>query len=231
MNENNTMKELPIQVRPYEKCEQFGTPTLSDVELLAVILRSGTQGKTALDLAWEVLYNMGNEQGLLNIHCLTMNDLKKIKGIGRIKAIQIACISELSKRLAKSTASSALCFNSPVTIANYFMEEMRHQKQEHMKLLLLDSKSKLIAETNISKGTVNASLVTPREIFIEALQKQAVAIIILHNHPSGDPSPSQEDILVTQRIKNAGLLIGIELLDHLIIGNNCYTSFCEKDLL
>ena len=111
------------------------------------------------------------------------------------------------------------------------MEEMRHKKQEHMKLLMLNTKSKLIGETNISKGTVNSTVVSPRELFIEALEKNAVSIIMLHNHPSGDPTPSQSDILLTQRVKDAGDLIGIELLDHIIIGNNCYVSFAEQGLM
>ena len=111
------------------------------------------------------------------------------------------------------------------------MEDLRHEKQEIMKLLMLNSKSKLIGETNISKGTVNASLITPRELFIEALQKNAVFVIILHNHQSGEPTPSREDRLITRRIQDAGALIGIELLDHIIIGNNCYVSFREEGML
>ena len=111
------------------------------------------------------------------------------------------------------------------------MEDLRHEKQEIMKLLMLNSKSKLIGETNISKGTVNASLITPRELFIEALQKNAVFVIILHNHPCGEPTPSREDRLITRRIQDAGALIGIELLDHIIIGNNCYVSFREEGML
>ena len=127
-----------------------------------------------------------------------------------------------------------LNFSNPASIARYYMEDLRHEKQEHMKLLMLNSKAKLLGETTISKGTVNASLVTPRELFIEALQKNAVSIIILHNHPSGDPTPSRsdrEDMLTTKRIQDAGALIGIELLDHIIIGNNCYISFREEGML
>ena len=111
------------------------------------------------------------------------------------------------------------------------MEEMRHQKQEHMKLLMLNTKSKLLGETDVSKGTVNASLISPRELFIEALNKQAVSIILLLNHPSGDPTPSKTDVLLTKRVKEAGDSIGIELVDHIIIGDNCYISFAEKELL
>ena len=230
MNQTTTIKALPIEERPYEKCLQKGAASLTNEELLAVLLRTGTRGENALELSMSILYNSG-ESGLLAIHQFNLNRLLKIKGIGKVKAVQISCISELAKRLAKTTYSDSICFTDPETIANYYMEEMRHEKQEIMKLLMLNSKTKLIGETNISKGTVNASLITPRELFIEALQKNAVSIIILHNHPSGDPTPSREDVLVTKRIREAGLLIGIDLLDHVVIGDNCYISFREEGML
>ena len=154
-----------------------------------------------------------------------------IKGIGKVKAIQILCLSELAKRLAKATAGEGLNFSSPESVARYYMEDMRHKKQEYMKLLLFNTRTKLIGETDISKGTVNASLVSPRELFIEALQKNAVSIILLHNHPSGDPTPSREDVLITRKIRDAGELIGIELLDHIILGDNKYISLSEKGFL
>ncbi len=230
MNQTTTIKALPIEERPYEKCLQKGAASLTNEELLAVLLRTGTRGENALELSRRILYNAG-ESGLLAIHQFNLNRLLKIKGIGKVKAVQISCISELAKRLAKTTYSDSICFTDPETIANYYMEEMRHEKQEIMKLLMLNSKTKLIGETNISKGTVNASLITPRELFIEALQKNAVSIIILHNHPSGDPTPSREDVLVTKRIREASLLIGIDLLDHVVIGDNCYISFREEGML
>ena len=221
---------MPRDERPYEKCSRLGAEHLSDVELLAVLLRTGTRGENALELARRILYHAG-ESGILGIHHFNAERLRRIKGIGEVKAIQISCISELAKRLAKASYQDAVCFTEPRTIAQYYMEDLRHEKQEHMKLLMLNSKAKLLGETTISKGTVNASLVTPRELFIEALQKNAVSIIILHNHPSGDPSPSREDMLTTKRILDAGALIGIELLDHIIIGNNCYISFREEGML
>lgn len=231
MNQTGTIKEMPEDERPYEKCVNYGAGTLSNTELLAVLLRTGTQGRTSLDLARNILNAANNDDGILNIHHLTLEKLQSIKGIGKVKAIQILCLSELAKRLAKASAKEGLTFSLPSTIAEYYMEDMRHQKQEHMKLLMLNTKSKLIGETDVSKGTVNASLVSPRELFIEALEKNAVSIILLHNHPSGDPTPSTSDLLLTQRVKDAGNLIGIELLDHIIIGNNCYTSFAEQHIL
>ena len=230
MNQSNTIKEIPELERPYEKCERRGAASLSDEELLAVLLRTGTRGENALALARRILYHAG-ETGILGIHQFNRERLMTIKGIGKVKAIQISCISELAKRLSKAYYQEALCFSEPDTIARYYMEDMRHGKQEQMKLLMLNTKAKLIGETNISKGTVNASLITPRELFIEALQKSAVYIIIIHNHPSGDPTPSREDLLITKRIFDAGKLIGIELLDHIIIGNNRYMSFREEGML
>ncbi len=148
-----------------------------------------------------------------------------------MKATQILCLCELAKRLSKANAGTELNFSIPETVARYYMEDLRHQKQETMKLLLLNTKSRLIGETDISRGTVNASVISPRELFVEALQKDAVAIILLHNHPSGDPTPSKEDVIVTRRVYEAGMMIGVELVDHIIIGDNCYSSMREQGIL
>lgn len=224
------MKDIPNAERPYEKCLKQGAEALSDAELLAVLLRTGTKGENVLALAKRLLYEDGGA-GLLGIHQFSFRSLMKLKGIGKVKAVQILCLSELAKRLSKASVEPRLRFSSSQSVAEYYMEDLRHRNQEVMKLLLLNSKAELIDETNISKGTVNASLVTPRELFVEALKKEAVSMILLHNHPSGDPTPSRDDILTTKRISECGLLIGIELLDHIIIGNNCYVSFQEENLL
>lgn len=224
------MSEIPGEERPYERCILYGPQSLSDKELLAVLLRCGTKGENVLELASRILYEEEDE-GLIGIHQYNLEKLLRIKGIGKVKAVQILCLSELAKRLAKASAKERLCFQAPESIANYYMEELRHKKQEHIKLLMLNTKSMLLGECDVSKGTVDASIITPREIFIEALQKNATAIVILHNHPSGDPTPSQEDIDITVRIKRAGEFIGIPLLDHIIIGNNCYSSFLESGAL
>lgn len=225
------MKEIREENRPYEKCTHYGAEQLTDIELLAVLLRTGTKGMSALDLAREILTSNSGEESLLSIHELTLNRLKQMKGIGKVKAVQILCLSELAKRLSKASAKDAVMLENPSSIVDYFKEEMRHQKQEHMKLLMLDTKSKLIGEKDISKGTVNAALITPRELFIEALANGAVYIILLHNHPSGDPTPSKNDIMLTQRVKEAGEIVGIHLLDHIVIGNNCYVSLMESELI
>ena len=212
------MKDIPNAERPYEKCLKQGAEALSDAELLAVLLRTGTKGENVLALAKRLLYEDGGA-GLLGIHQFSFQSLMKLKGIGKVKAVQILCLSELAKRLSKASVEPRLRFSSSQSVAEYYMEDLRHRNQE------------VIDETNISKGTVNASLVTPRELFVEALKKEAVSMILLHNHPSGDPTPSRDDILTTKRISECGLLIGIELLDHIIIGNNCYVSFQEENLL
>ena len=221
---------MPRDERPYEKCSRLGAEHLSDVELLAVLLRTGTRGENALELAGRILYHAGGI-GILGIHQFNAERLKQIKGIGNVKAIQISCISELAKRLAKASYHDTVCFTDPKTIAQYYMEDLRHANQEQMKLLLLNTKSRLIGETDISKGTVNSAVISPRELFVEALQKNAVSIVLLHNHPSGDPTPSKEDVLITRRIQEAGRLIGVELLDHIVIGDNCYVSLREKGLV
>ena len=231
MSNTNKIKNLPLEERPYEKCERFGPAHLTDFELLAIMLKSGTKEESVVELAKKVLYPMSLQGGVLTLHNWSIEQLMTIKGIGRVKAIQIVSLLELAKRLAKACAREGLCFNDPSSIAMYYMEEMRHHKQEVMKLLLLNTKNKLISENDISKGTINSAIVSPRELFVEALQKNAVSIILVHNHPSGESTPSKEDILLTKRVVEAGKLIGIELLDHIVIGNNCYTSLREKGLL
>ncbi len=230
MHENNTIKEMEAQERPYEKFRHWGSEALSDRELLAIILRSGTRGENALELAGRLLYHERLD-GLLDLHKYTFESLRQIKGIGDVKATQILCLIELGKRLAKARAKLPLCFSDPRTVAEYYMEDLRHQPREILKLLMLNTKAALIAEKDISVGTVNASLVSPREVFIEALAVGAVSIILLHNHPSGDPTPSLEDGKVTRRIKEGGALLGVELLDHIVIGDRRYYSFRQEEKL
>lgn len=214
--------------RPYEKCEQYGAENLTDMELLAVLLRTGTKGENSIQLAKRILHPDFAQEGILNIHQWSMEQLLQIRGIGKVKAIQILCLSELAKRLSKAEAQSGLNFSAPETIAQYYMEDMRQRKKEALKLLLLNMKTKLIGESELSLGTINTTLVSPREVFAEALRRNAAAVILLHNHPSGDPTPSREDVLATRRVIDAGKIIGIELLDHIIIGDNCFISLRDK---
>lgn len=232
MNEKrNTIKELPVPERPYEKCMAMGPSSLSDAELLAVILRTGTKGQSALETARRILSLNPSMDGLLGLHHLSLNELKSVPGIGMVKAIQISCIGELSKRMTRKSIGKENLFISPDAVAAYFMEEMRHKEKEELRVVLLNTKGRMLHNAVVSIGTVNSSLISPREIFLEAFRFQAVSIILLHNHPSGDPEPSKEDILVTKRVYEAGSLLGISLTDHIIIGDNCFISLKERGIL
>lgn len=224
---HSTVKELPNLERPYEKCLKFGPESLSDAELLAVILRTGTKGLTSVELAKEILKKSKKHAGLLGLHHLTVQELCGIKGVGTVKAVQIRCITELSRRMAKAAAGDGISFRSAAAIAEYYMEDFRHLEQEQVLLLMFDTRCRLLGEKVISRGTVNQSLLSPREIYLCALNYHAVGIILLHNHPSGDATPSGEDFKITQRMKDSGELLGIELLDHIVIGDRCYFSFRE----
>ena len=229
--ERKGILSLPPEERPYEKCLEQGCQALSDAELLAVIIRTGAVGDTSVDLARRVL-DLGGRQGNLAGLCgLSVQELTSVKGIGRVKAIQIQCIAELSRRMAKSRARDGLCFHDPASIAAFYMEDLRHEEREQCRVMMLNTRSMLLAEKQLSVGTVNASLISAREIFLEALKCQAVYIILIHNHPSGDPHPSREDILLTKRVWEAGELIGISLLDHIIIGDRSYVSLREENLM
>lgn len=217
---------------PYEKFLNQGSASLTEAELLAIILRTGTKNCPALEMAKKVLTLAGGKDFKLNtLHHLSLKELMDIPGIGEVKAIKIKCLSELAVRMALEKASVTLQFDSPKTVADYYMEKLRHKERETVLLLLLDNKLRLIEEYTLSQGTVRASLLSSREIFIEALKCRACHLMLLHNHPSGDPSPSRQDIAVTQQIKEAGELMDIPLIDHIVLGDGCYFSFKEKDLL
>ena len=224
----HTIKSIPESERPYEKCLRFGAEHLTDSELLAIILRTGFQGENSLNLARSVLERCSYQKGLLGLTHMTVSELMEIKGIGKVKAVQLLCIGELSKRISAAMPKPSPVFTSPEEIAAMYMERMRHKEQEELLLLLFNTKNKLIQEVFLTKGTVNAALVSPREIFLEALKYHAVSIVLIHNHPSGDPNPSKEDLLITKRISEAGAMLGISLLDHLIIGDNIYTSLKRR---
>ena len=223
-----TMRELPCSEQPYEKCLEHGPEKLSDAELLAVIIRTGSKEKRSVEVAMQILNLHEHHKGIVALHYLTIPELMKIDGIGYVKATQISCIAELSKRLSKSRRPEQICFRQPKEIAEYFMEEMRSLQEEHVKILMLDGKAGLIHSKTLTIGTVNTSIASPREIFRCALRYDAVNIILLHTHPSGNTMPSHEDIYVTKRIIETGDLIGIPLIDHIIIGDGRYTSMKEN---
>ena len=227
--EHMTMRKLPQSEQPYEKVMRAGAESLSDAELLAVILRCGSRNGTAIDLAHEILRE---KQGtILNLNLMSLEELARIPGIGRVKAIQLKCIAEISKRMTAARYRKNLVVNDPATIAYYYMEQLRHEQRERLILAMFDTKNHFLGDEVLSIGTVNSSLVSPREVFLAALRHHAVHIILLHNHPSGDAAPSREDELITKRCAECGRMLGIPLADHIIIGDQCYTSFRECGLL
>ena len=221
-----------VKDMPYERFLRIGPENLTESELLAIILRTGTKDASALELAEEVLaLAKYPREGLLGLYDVSLEELMKIKGIGMVKAIKLKCLTELSMRISRARAKQGICFTRSGTVAEYYMEKLRHRSTECVFLLCLDAKGQLIRETKLSEGSVRMALISPREIFIEALECRAVNIILLHNHPSGDPTPSEADRVLTGNVKELGEKMDIPLLDHIIIGDNRYTSFREMAFL
>lgn len=224
--------EISEQDKPYEKFLRFGPENLTESELLAIILRTGTRDKSALELAGQVLsLAKYPREGLLGLYDVTLEELMDIKGIGMVKAVKLKSLTELSMRISRATAKKGLCIDRSSTVAGYFMEKLRHRDTECVILVCMDAKGQILTEKRLSDGSVRMSLISPREIFLEALQCRAVNIILVHNHPSGDPTPSKSDLELTQNVKEVGEKMDIPLLDHIIIGDNRYTSFKESELL
>lgn len=224
-----TIKDLPLSERPREKLYSHGVEALSNAELLALIIRTGYGEDTAIDVAQRIL-SMDN-RGIGYLADATMQELTDIKGIGVCKAAQILAAIEIGKRLNRRGHHDKIKVTSPGIIADLMMDEMRFLSKEHFKIAILDTKNQILVIENISIGTLNASIVHPREVFSIAIKRNANSIILIHNHPSGDPAPSNEDINITNRLIDAGNLVGIKVLDHIIIGDNKYISFREKNLI
>ncbi|MHB8062926.1 MAG: RadC family protein [Ruminiclostridium sp.] len=224
------IKELPLSERPYEKLEVVGAEHLSNAELLAVIIKTGTKAYTAVELAQLVL-KLSHDGRLSSLNNLSIEQLKQVKGIGRVKAIQIKAALELSKRIATSDGIVHHIIKSAYDVNTLMMEEMRYLKKEMFKALLLDTKNQIIKIVDVSIGSLNSSIVHPREVFSEAIKCGCNSIIFVHNHPSGDPTPSTEDIQTTQRLESAGNILGIKVLDHIVVGDGKYVSFKDKGII
>lgn len=225
----NNMKLLPAEARPYEKAERYGLESLTDSELLSIILRNGTKEYNALELSQQILEI--NENGLLNLYKLTRKELEGNPGIGRVKSLQIKCIGEIAKRIHKQKSAPKMSLSSAKSVAGYYMEELRYAQTERVIISMFDSASHLLGDRLLSVGTVNRSLVSPREVFLNALDAKAVYIILLHNHPGGNLFPSDSDRKVTEILKQCGDMLGIVLADHIIIGDNEYFSFREHRMI
>ena len=230
----SNMKEIPEKLRPYEKVLSFGEQALDDSELLAVLLRCGVKGTSSVELARKVITAAGGS--LSGIRHLSVPELMRIPGIGEVKAVQIRCLCMLIQRFSAADfdapgKKTGQYYNSSDAVALRYMEEMRGERQEILKALFLSVKGGLIAERNMTKGTADRALFPVREILVEALKVDAVSLIVLHNHPSGDPSPSEDDLAATIRLNHAALMSGIRLLDHLIIGDRSYVSLREQGII
>lgn len=217
---------------PYERFIRSGSASCSNAELLAIILRTGTRNESALELSEKILTLHGGSASSLSVlHELTLEDLLRVNGIGQVKAVKILCLAELSRRMAMERASAQLTFASPDSVAQYYMESLRHESQEKTILLLLTSRLTLIREETLSIGSAVCTVLSPRDVFRRALQAGAVNIILLHNHPSGDPAPSEQDRSITRQIAQIGQMMEITLADHIIIGDRCYYSMKEQGII
>lgn len=228
MENSIKIMDLPENERPRERLLRYGAESLSNGELIAIILRSGTNSENILNLSNRILKQSSGLNGLLNLNA---EELMDIKGIGKAKAAQLIALAEISHRFKGFKSGDEFKISQPRDAAELVMEDMRYLKQEHLRVILLNTKNVVIAYRDVSKGSLNSSIVHPREVFAEAIKNNSASLILCHNHPSGDPTPSGEDINVTQRIKESGKLLGIELLDHIIIGNGIFVSLKEKGIL
>ena len=226
-----TIKDMAPSERPYEKALQYGISSLSDAELLALIIRSGSKDMSAVTLAQGLLNGNGIYKGLTGLNYMSQEELMKFKGVGKVKAVQILAITEISKRMSMESFKPTSYHDNPGSIAEYFMEQTRYLTKEKVYVVMLNSANAIIKTELLSEGTVNRSLITPREVFVVALKYDCAGVILLHHHPSGDVSPSEADIIVTRQVKDMGDQIGIPLLDHIILGDKVYYSFKENGLL
>lgn len=222
------IRDIPVSERPRERMLKYGSGGLSNIELLAILLRTGSKNESVIQLAQSV---MSRIETLRDFHDISLEELTKIRGIGPAKAIQIIAGIELGKRVFQQVSHIKFSIHMPGDAARYIEDDIKYLKQEHFITLLLDTKNQIISKETISVGTLNSSIVHPREVFRPAIKKSVSAIILVHNHPSGDPTPSKEDIEVTKRLVKAGELLGIGILDHIIIGDAKYISFKEEGLI
>lgn len=225
---NYTIKDWPDEERPRERLVKYGVDYLTDAELLGIILVKGYQGKTSVDIAKELLSESG---GLRKLDSLSFSEMSSVKGIGLAKFTQIKAALEMGKRLLREPSSPKKKIHNAVDLVDYFGPNMRDLKKEIFKIILLDVKNKIIRDIDVSVGSLTESIVHPREVLKEIIKESAASVIFLHNHPSGESSPSKNDLDITERLVDACNLIGVRVLDHIILGDDNYTSFSQEGLL
>ena len=224
------IKDLPLSERPYEKLEIYGAENLSNAELLAIIIKSGTKEQSSVSIAQEILkLNENTKQDNLRfLQEISLEEFMQIKGIGKVKAIQLKAICEITKRIARPINNQKKIIKTPKDVADLLIPELKYEKREIAKVLILNSKNVVLKSINISLGGANFSCIEPKDVLTEAIKIQAPKIILVHNHPSGDCTPSKSDYKVTDRLYEAADVMGIQLLDHIIIGDNTYKSLLLK---
>ena len=220
-----TVRDLPRQERPRERLQKFGPEALSAQELLALIIGRGIPRKSVMSIAQELLAKFGNVKAISQA---SIEELSQIKGIGLAKAAQIKACFELGRREELEPELKNFDIKDPEAVVKAIRASIKDKAKEHFKLILLNPRNKIIGISTISIGTLNASLVHPREVFKDAIVHSAASVVLAHNHPSGDPEPSEDDITITKRLVEAGKILGIEVIDHIIIGKNDYYSFRAK---
>lgn len=220
------MKDLPCSERPYEKLEMYGAKSLSNSELLGIIIKTGTKNETAVELGKKIL-QLGckkRKEDLRFLQEVSIQEYMQIKGIGKVKAIQLIAVSELAKRMSKPISNLKIKIKEPQDVANILMDELRYEKREIAKLIILNNQNIVMQIIDISTGGTNYAVLEPKHVLVDAVKMQAPKIILVHNHPSGDPNPSKNDFRATDRIYEAAEIMGIELLDHIVIGDGRFES-------
>ena len=223
-----TIKELPSEERPRERLRAYGAQALTTAELLAILIRTGSGERSAVSLGEFLLAEFGSIKGVATA---TQEQLSAVKGLGEVKAGQIKAAIEFGNRLALFTEDAKPSIGGPRDVSNLLMPDLRYQKKEHLKSLLMDTKNRVLAIRTVSIGDLSSSIVHPREVYKDAVIASAASIIIAHNHPSGDPTPSSEDVAVTKRLIQAGEIMGIDLLDHIVLGDGVFVSLKERGLI
>ena len=220
-----TIKKLPISERPYEKMQMYGSENLSNSELLAIIIKTGTNEKTSVELAQEILKLGSQDRNDLHfLQDLSIEEFMQIKGIGKVKAIQLKAVCELTKRMSRPIENINIKIRIPLDVAKLLMNELKFEKREKVKVLILNRRNILLKIIDVSYGGTNSAIIEPKDILAEPIKMGAPKIILVHNHPSGDPKPSVQDLNLTKTVYKAGEMLGIQLIDHIVIGNEQYES-------
>ena len=220
-----TIKKLPISERPYEKMQMYGSENLSNSELLAIIIKTGTNEKTSVELAQEILKLGSQDRNDLHfLQDLSIEEFMQIKGIGKVKAIQLKAVCELTKRMSRPIENINIKIRIPLDVAKLLMNELKFEKREKVKVLMLNRRNILLKIIDVSYGGTHSAIIEPKDILAEPIKMGAPKIILVHNHPSGDPKPSVQDLNLTKTVYKAGEMLGIQLIDHIVIGNEQYES-------